>query len=129
MSIDEFDELAEFEPQTQRLVIQMQELMKKIWNGNRGVHRHKKIQEFNVRIANIIEFTSGKVKVELDEAHRQIETLNVCLDSQFHKKWKLMAKCDKLQLEVANKLGKSQTSHDCATQTDSNLLDVKIPPW
>ncbi len=102
MNIDEFDGLSNFEPQTQRLVIQMQELMKKIWNGNRGQHRQRKIQEFNIRIANIIEFTSGKIKVELNEALQQIETLNMCLDKQFEKKWKLSARIEELKVEIGD---------------------------
>lgn len=116
--MDEYEELARYEPRTQRLVIQMQGLMQKIFNGNRGVRRKKAVQEFSVRIANIIEWQATKIQEELNEAQKQIETLNVCLDRQFEKKWKLKADYDKLELKLLNKLDKCHMSHDSSTQTE-----------
>ena len=99
--MDEFEELADFEPQTQRLVVQMSEHFKKICNTTRGKRRREKLKEFNVRVANIIEFTSNQVRKDLLEAEQQIKTLNECLDRQFEKKWKLMEEIKNLKSQVA----------------------------
>ena len=108
MELDEHAELSEFEPQTQRLVIQMQEAMRKIWAKTRGAVRQKNIKEFNKRIANLIEWKANKVKEELDEAYDQIEKLNFCLDRQFQKKWelrdKLLARIKELEDLYGSKL-------------------------
>ena len=101
LKMDEFKNLADFEPQTQRLVIQMSEHLKKICNTTRGCRRREKLKEFNVRIANIIEFTSNQVKKDLVEAEQQIKTLNNCLDRQFEKKWNLMEQISSLKRQVA----------------------------
>ena len=114
--MDEFEELVEFEPQTQRLVIQMSEHLKKICNTTRGKRRKEKLKEFNVRIANIIEFTSNQVKKELLEAEQQIKTLNLCLDKQFEKKWKLMEEISNLRSQVANVQSSKQA---CKPESDA----------
>ena len=104
--MDNYSDLDVFEPETQRLVIQMQAEMTKIWKHTRGAMRTKKIAEFNIRIANIIEWKSNKVKKELDEANEQINVLNDCLDKQFQKKWRLLSKISELESQLASKLEK-----------------------
>ena len=127
--MDEHEDLCDFSAQTQRLVIQIQNHMKNIWT-RRGKHRTKAIQEFNVRIANIIEWKNTNLGEELHEAQNQIETLNNCLDKQFEKKWKLKAENEDLRLQLAamtaSKLECEQTSHSNTPKSDKVELVVKM---
>ena len=123
--MDEFIELDEFEPQTQRLVIQMSEFLKKICNTTRGKRRREKLREFNIRIANIIEFTSNQVKKDLLEAEQQIKTLNICLDRQFEKKWNLMEQISALKrqvvdLQASKKACKLESDVICHSDTEKS---------
>ena len=80
MTVQDYDELADFQPQTQRLVIGMQSAMEKIWSKSRGVTRRSNIKEFNVRIANVLEWKANQLEEE-------IKKLRACLDKQFEAKW------------------------------------------
>ena len=128
--MDEYAELADFDSQTQRLVIQMHQHLKKILYGNRGKVRKQRIKEFNVRFANIIEFRMNNVKqelkLELDEAYQQIEKLNSCLDKQFEKKWKMKADYESLLAQLRSQLAditackpnNDKTSHASSPMSD-----------
>ena len=124
--MDEHEQLCEFSAKTQRLVIQIQNHMKNIWN-RRGKHRTKAIQEFNIRIANIIEWKNTSLQEELHDAQNQIETLHRCLDKQFEKKWEMKEKIRQLEAQIsASKLECEQTSHPSTPKSDKVELVVKM---
>ena len=82
-------ELADYDPQVQRLVQQMQGQMKKIWQGQRGVHRQNKIKEFNVQIANVIEWRAHRYKLQLETAIELIEKLRGNIEKVMNDKWEV----------------------------------------
>ena len=82
-------ELADYDPQVQRLVQQMQGQMKMIWSGQRGAHRQKKIAEFNVQIANVIEWRAHRSKLQLETAIELIEKLRGNIDKIMDDKWQV----------------------------------------
>ena len=82
-------ELEDYDPQVQRLVQQMQGQMKMIWSGQRGVHRQNKIKEFNVQIANVIEWRAHRYKLQLETAIELIEKLRGNIDKIMDDKWQV----------------------------------------
>ncbi len=107
-------ELEDYDLQTQRLVMQMQNDMKEVWHGSRGATRQKRIREFNLKIANVIEWKARSYKKQLQEAMERIQKLNECLDKCFEKKWdmrdRLQNQIDKLEQTINEHSPRSDTS-------------------
>ncbi len=106
-------ELEDYDLQTQRLVMQMQNDMKEVWHGSRGATRQKRIREFNVKIANVIEWKARSYKKQLQEAMERIQKLNECLDKCFEKKWDMR---DRLQNQI-DKLEQTVNEHSARSDT------------
>ena len=82
-------ELEDFDPQVQRLIRQMQNDMAEIWQGHRGMVRKKKIADFNVKIANVIEWRALKYKLQLESCTELIEKLRSNIDKVMEQKWQV----------------------------------------
>ena len=92
-------ELEDFDPQVRRLIRQMQADMKEIWQGHRGVVRKKKIADFNVKIANVIEWRALKYKLQLETCTELIEKLRGNIDKVMEQKWEVRDQRDEARRE------------------------------